>query len=580
MKPTRFALLVAALVIFALLLAACPQPTPITETVKETVVVTEVVTQEVVVTPTPEPPAQGGVWVNGTNSDASVLNPILYSDSASFDVLQFIFPSLLGTDPFTGATVPTEMASSWETSEDGLTWTFHLRDGVTWSDGDPVDANDFKFTYDAIASDAVETPRKSNVELIDSIEVPDPLTIVVKFKQVKCDALTDLGLGWLPSHLYKADFTDIMENDYNQAPPASAGPFVFKEWVRDDHVTSVRNETYWDGVPNMDGWIYKIVPDAGSRLAQLQTGELDYVEGVEPSQLTTIELDPNLNIFKYKDDGYNYIGLNLANPDNPQPGQDENGNLIDQEPHPILGDLAVRQAIAHSLDYDTIINKVYLGQGYPMAANVLPAISWAYDDSIKPYEYNTDEAAKLLEDAGWVDTNGDGIREKDGKDLALSLITNAGNATREDLGVLVQDQLKKVGFNITFEAIDFGTMVQQMLDQKYDMVIIGWTGMGSDPNDDSFWHTKYDTPGSGFNFVSYHNPKIDELLEQGYSVPGCATADRAPYYKQIQQIIHDDIPYVFVSGRVGNDAYSNKFKGLDPGAWNFVWNIQGWSLAQ
>ncbi len=576
----------AVLTILVVVLAACVQPTPIVETVRETVVVTQEVEKVVVVTPTPVPPKRGGVWVEGSSADASILNPILASDSASFDVLSWFYPSLIGQDPFSGAVVPTEMAERWEVSEDGLVWTFYLRDGVQWSDGTPVTAQDFKFTYDAIASDLVETPRKSNVELIESIEIPDDRTVVVTFKSVKCDGLTDLGLGWLPRHKFAEDFSDIMTSPENEAPSVSAGPFVFKEWVRDDRATVVRNETYWKGAPFMDGWIYKIVPDPGARLAQLQTGELDMI-GLQPEQLTTVELDPNLNIYKFKDDGYSYIALNMGNPENPMPGRDEEGNIVEQDPHPILSDKLVRQAIAHALDYDTIISKVYLGQGYRMASNVLPAVEWAYDPTVPFYPYEPETAQALLDEAGWTDSDGDGVREcngcataEEGTPLELTLITNAGNTTREDLGALVQDQLNEIGFQINFEAIEFGTLVQQLLGQTFDMVIIGWTGLGSDPNDDAFWHTRFDTPGSGFNFVSYSNPKVDELLEQGVSVPGCAPEDRAPYYKEIQQIIHEDVPYVFVTGTVANIGYSKKFNGVNPGPWSFYWNIEKWSLAE
>lgn len=564
-------------------LAACSGPTPetITEIVKETVVVEkEVVTEkEVVVTATPAPPQQGGVFVEASGADASILNPILQSDNASYTVVQHLFPALLGEDPFTGEVVPTDLAESWEVSEDGLTWTFHLRDNIKWSDGDPVDAADFKFTYEAIASDKLDSPRKYITDQIKSIETPDPQTVIVTFNEVRCDSLPNLGLGLLPSHLYKGDFSDIMENKFNDAPQVSAGPLKFKEWLRDDHVALERNADYWKGAVHMDGWIFKTVPDPGARLGQLQSGEVDLIEA-QPEQLTTIELDPNLKLFKYKDDGYNYIALNLANPKNPQPGQDEQGNLIEQDPHPILGDLNVRQAIAYSLDYDAIINQVFLGQGYRITANVLPAVEWAYDDTLEPYPYDPDRAKQLLEKAGWVDSDGDGVREKEGQKLALTLLTNAGNTVREDLGVLAQDQLKQVGFDITFEAIEFGTLLEQFDNQTFDMVIIGWTGLGPDPNDDAFWHTLYDVPGSGFNTVSYHNPEVDKLLEQAVSVPGCDTAKRAPLYKQIQQTIHDDVPYVFISGRIGNTAYSTRWQGINPGPWIFYHNIEQFALTQ
>jgi peptide/nickel transport system substrate-binding protein len=564
------------LTILAMLLAACAQPVPVAPAEAPAAPAESGGAAGGAAVAAPDEIVAGGVWRRISWSDASILNPILSADTASSDVHSMFFPGLLGGDPFTGETIPDgSMSESWEVSEDGLTWTFHLRSGITWSDGDPVDAADFKFTYDAIASDLVDTPRKSLIEGIESIETPDPMTVVVKFSEVRCDGLTNLGISWLPSHLYAPDFTDVMTNTLNTAPAVSAGPFIFKNWTRDDSIVVERNPTYWEGAPHMDGMIYKVVPDPGARLAQLQSGEVDVLD-LQPEQIAAVQGLPDINVYNYKDDGYAYIGLNLANPANPQPGQDENGNLVDQDPHPILSDRNVRKAIAHSLDYQAIIDKVFLGQGYQIAANVLPAVEWAYEPSLQPYATDLEMAAQLLDEAGWVDSDGDGVREKDGAPLELSLLTNSGNTTREDLGVLVQDQLNSIGFKINFEAIDFGTLVDQLLGQTYDMVIIGWTGLGSDPNDDTFWHTKYDTPGSGFNFVSYHNPEVDQLLEQGVTVVGCEPEDRAEYYKQIQQIIHDDVPYVFVSGNVGNTGYTTQWGNIEPGPWSFYYNVHTW----
>ncbi|MFO7635453.1 MAG: ABC transporter substrate-binding protein, partial [Caldilinea sp.] len=160
--------------------------------------------------------APGGVWTRSSSADASILNPILSADATSSAIHAMLVPALIGQDPITGAFVPAgSMSDRWEVSDDGLVWTFYLRGGVTWSDGESVDAADFKYTYEAIASDLVETPRKSSVEQIESIEVIDPLTLQITFKQVKCDGLGDLGLGWLPSHLFAADFSDVMTSSYN-----------------------------------------------------------------------------------------------------------------------------------------------------------------------------------------------------------------------------------------------------------------------------------------------------------------------------------------------------------------------------
>lgn len=518
----------------------------------------------------------GGTWTEASGSDASNFNPILYDDSVSSIVVGYLYPALINIDAQTGEYTPDgSMSESWTTSEDGLTWTFKLRDGVTWSDGDAVDSADYKYTYDALLSDKVQSPRTYAWEGIESIEAPDPQTVVVKFENVKCDALGNLGLGWLPSHLYAADFSDIMTAPESEAPRVSAGPFLFQSWTRDDNFIVSRNENYWEGSPHMDGSIVRVVPDPGARLAQLQSGEIDYLE-VQPNQIATAEQDPDLARFRWFDDGFVYIAVNQANPANPQDGTDADGNLVPQDPHPILGDVRVRQAIAHAIDYQSIIDNIRLGEGYPMAANVLPTIEWAVDKNLQPYTYDLDAARALLEDAGWTDSNGDGIREKDGKDMDVSLITNAGNTTREDIGVYVQDQLKQIGINVDFQAIDFGTMLDQMDAQTYDMVIAGWTNIGSDPNDDVFWRAKFDVVGSGFNNTSYQNPEIEDLLVQGYSVPGCKPEDRAPIYKQIQQIIHDDVPYIYLYGAISNAFYNKDWTNIEPGTWSFKWNMHNW----
>ncbi len=574
-RPRKLLSVGVLLAMLALLVAGCVQPVPVAPaaapsagSANQSGAASSAAPGEIV---------NGGTWTEASGSDASNFNPILYDDSVSSIVVGYLYPGLIAVDPKTGEYSPDfgAMAESWTTSEDGLTWTFKLRDGVTWSDGEPVDSADFKYTYDAVNAPNVESPRTYVWEGIESIEAPDPLTVVVKFKQVKCDALGDVGLGWLPSHLYAADFSDVMTGPEIEAPRVSAGPFLFQSWTRDDNFIVTRNENYWEGAPHMDGSIVRVVPDAGARLAQLQSGEIDYLE-VQPNQIASAEQDPDLARFQYYDDGYNYIGLNLADPANPIDGRDADGNLVPQPPHPILGDVRVRQAIAHAINYQSIIDNILLGQGYPMAANVLPTIEWAINKDIQPYAYDLEQAKALLEEAGWTDSNGDGIREKDGKEMKLGLLTNAGNTTREDIGVYVQDQLKQVGINVDFQSIDFGTLLGQMDAQTYDMYILGWTNIGSDPNDEVFWSSQFDVVGSGFNNTSYQNAKLEDLLKQGYSVPGCKPEDRAPIYKEIQQIIHDDVPYIFLNGRVSNAFYNNDWGNVDPQTWSFKWNMHQW----
>ncbi len=176
------------------------------------------------------------------------------------------------------------------------------------------------------------------------------------------------------------------------------------------------------------------------------------------------------------------------------------------------------------------------------------------------------------------------MREKDGITLNLGLLTNAGNSTRENLGVYTQNALKQIGINVNFEAIDFGTLLGRLDAQDFDMFIIGWVNTGTDPADYALFHSNQDVVGSGNNAISWYSEEYETLSDAGNSVPGCAPEDRAQYYKDIQQVWHDEVPYVVYTGIRGNAAYSSQWAGLEPRPWSVTsstpiyWNVNEWYL--
>ena len=350
---------------------------------------------------------------------------------------------------------------------------------------------------------------------------------------------------------------------------------MFQSWAPNENIVMRRNQRYWQGEPKADRLVFHIQPDPTERFARLIDGGVD-VAPVTVAQMTSAQADPNVLLYNANLDAYDFIALNLANPENPQPGLDDAGNRIVQDPHPVLADPSVRQAIARALDYKTIIESIYLNRGYQITSNVLPIIPWAYDVAVEPYTYDPNAARQLLEGAGWIDTNNDGIRERGTTALVLGLIVVTGNTVHEQLADLVQDQLNSVGFDITITPVDPVALAAQLLSQRYDMAITGWAELGADPNDDLLWTAQHDRPGSDFNFVSYQNAEVDRLLQQANSVPGCKPEDRAPLYKQVQQLIHDDLPYIFISGAVGDTGYRHDLGGVEPAAWDFYWNIHQW----
>lgn len=597
--------------VFALVLVACqPETVEVTRVITETeqveVVVTEVVEVageqvevtrvvveevEVVVEPTAAPVPQGGNVIESSFAEPRTMNPVITSDTASSDVISRMFLGLVTLEEFTGRVIG-QIAESWDVSDDGLVFTFHLRDDIFWSDGAPVTANDVAFTLDAVNTDSVASPRRSNISLVDSWQALDDDTLELTLRSVDCTILSNLTFGVLPAHVYDNDPENIAESPENTAPSVVSGPFTFVEWVADDHVTLAANPDYYLGKPNIDTWTRNVYADQSAQFAGFLAGEVEAMSRGAGAQFVSvidgqIASGQPMQIRKWFDPGNVFIGFNLANPENPQNGWEDldgDGKFTEgepplaQDPHPVFSDLAVRKAIANSIDYNGIINRVVFGEGAPILANTLAATEWAYNNDVAPYTQDLELAQSILDEAGWVDSDGDGVREKDGQRLAFTLMTNEGNEIRENIGFLVQDVLNGIGFQVDLEYIEFATVVQRLLGQEYDAVIIGFTNRPPDPDDRNQFSYHNDEVGSGFNFVSYYNEQVESNLADGRGLPGCAEEDRAPFYYENQELMHNDVPYVWLYTALNNGVWWDRLQEYDPNGWAPRYNIQDWYL--
>jgi len=314
-------------------------------------------------------PGEGGVLIEpNVGGDIATLNPILSNDQASTDVITRIFPGLTSYDPATQLAVenaPGSLATSWDVSEDGLTYTFHLRDDWNWSDGTPITSADYQYAFDAIASGEVDTPLGYVLDIIESVESPDPQTVVVKFFQPDCAAIFNVGyVPVVPAHIFSqlfgTDFSAMNDADYNLNPSVTANAFAFGEFRPGEQVSVVANQDYPDtvlGYVAPAGWIYKNVPDQTLMLEQFLAGEVSYTQVAAPRQQEFRDLaqERGYQVFEYPDNGFIFMGMNSADPENPQNGLDENGEPIDQGHHPIFGDPRVRRAITMAMDINAII---------------------------------------------------------------------------------------------------------------------------------------------------------------------------------------------------------------------------------
>jgi peptide/nickel transport system substrate-binding protein len=482
------------------------------------------------------PPQRVNQLIMSSIGDASFLNPILAQDSASSEINSLVFNGLIKYDRDLEGFVG-ELAESWkiETGSEPVI-TFFLRKGVLWHDGKEFTAEDVKFTYDKIMDAKTNTVRRSDYELVKKAEVLDPYTFRVTYRQPFSPGLGTWGMGIIPKHLLEKG--DINTTPFNRKPTGT-GPFRFVEWVTDEKIVVEANPRYFQGRPYLDRIIYRIIPETSLSEMELLTNGVDYY-GVSPHQFRRMNQTPFLEVHSQPALSYTYIGYNFKNP--------------------LFQDRRVRQAFTHAVNREELVQYVLYGLG-TVISGPFPKHLWYYNPSVNPLSYDLQKARQLLAEAGWKDTDGDGILDKGGKSFRFTLITNSGNDTRRDVGVLVQRQLRELGVDVTFEVYEWSVFLKNFINAKhFDACILGW-GLSPDPDDYQIWHSSQIE--KGFNFVSYRNPEADRLWEEGrkeYDVE-----KRKQIYWRLHEVMAEDQPYTFLFSPLGVSALQRKFVLVEKG---------------
>lgn len=509
--------------------------------------------------------------------DADTLNPLLTTNATSRAVFQKIYPVLVDQDPASGLpTVGRGLAMQWQFAADNRTITFTLRSDIRWSDGAPVTAQDVKFTYDAIRNPAISTIYRDNFADVTNVTVgaDNGQTLVLQLANADCAILQALNQPILPSHLY-GGWSATQLADRTLRPLVSAGPFQLADWQPGRQLTLVGNENYWEGAPRLARWEFHVIPEPIAQLQALLDGTADWLE-VAPAQLAQVKARPELQLYETLADSLTFVALNLANSQNPQVGRNPDGTLLPQAPHPILADQRMRLALAQSIDYATLLNAVAGDNNQRLGSYLLPTIPWAYTPELAPLASDRAGAQQLLDELGWRDSDGDGIRDRSGMPLSLSLLTNSDSEQRVTLAQLLADQWRQVGINIRFDQRPFDVVADRLLGQQFDMVLIGWDNLGPEPANSDFWHSRYDAPGNGANFVSYQNAQVDAWLDAARTAPACDPAVRGKLYGEVQRQIYADLPYIFLTGQVKRWAYPTAWHEINPAPWRFDYNAHLW----
>jgi peptide/nickel transport system substrate-binding protein len=433
------------------------------------------------------------------SGNPDTLDPHKTSGTLTFQTLKSIYDTLAEPD-MNGRIVPA-LAERWEVSDDALSWTFHLRRGVTFHNGDKLTSKDVKATLDRIIDKATASPKAKEFAAITAIEIPDDTTVVIKLKEARSPLLASLASGWgaiLPGRLIEGghDFA---------SQPVGTGPFKLQEWVRDSRIALVKNANYWmKGHPKLDQVILHIIPERAVQVQGMIAGQIDISYIVDKDDLPILQASPDVRIEESLTALILVMSMNCS--------------------HPVLKDVRVRQAINHAIDKQKVLDVAY-GGGKPIGTFMDYGNAY-YRDFADLYPYDPEKAKKLLAEAGV------------GKDTTFRLFLPQNYELHVKAGEMYQAMLTKVGLNVKIKLVDWSTWISDVYrGAKYDLTVIGHTGK-LDPDGTL---GRYGTKG---RYVKWINPRAAGLIKEAKTVSGFE--NRKKLYDEVLELMAKEVPFMYL----------------------------------
>lgn len=486
-------------------------------------------------------PAAGENTLVYGSQDYTAINPALYEHG---EINMLLFAGLTAHDA-ENQVVP-GLAKDWTFDEESLTYAFHLRDGLTFHDGEPLTSADVKFTLEAILDEENQSEIISNYTDIEEINCPDALTVEIKLSQINVAFPDYMSIGILPKHLLEDQ--DLATASFNQNP-VGAGPYKLTEWDMGQSITMERFDGYYDGMPNIEKVIFKIVPDTAARVMQLEAGEIQMAQ-VTAKTAESLKENENYKIYKMATADYRAIAYNFGSP------------LFEKYPE-------LANILSYGIDRDTIVQSVLLGEGESAYSPLQKGLY--LNEKIEKFSYDPKRCQDLLEEAGWK-KGSDGYYEKDGTKLEFVISAMADDQVRVDMATMCANQLQQLGVNATAESMPSLDWANQ------DACIIGW-GSPFDPDDHTY---KVFSTGAGDNYTAYSNKEIDQILAEARH-----TADqtqRKNLYNQFQEEMTKQMPYTFIAYVDASYAIHKNITGITESTVlghhgvGVFWNIAQWKI--
>ncbi len=505
---------------------------------------------------------QGDEYRDVSTSDAVSFHPYLTTDTGSGAYQGLVYTgALLRLDEKTLDYIP-NMAEKYTISEDGLTFTFYLRKDMKWSDGEPITAQDFKWTYDQATDPKNEFPYLSQLDFISSYEALDDYTLQIKIKEIYAPALGQMSglITPLPKHIWeKLDWSDPEKNPEINSPTIVSGPYKLVEWKRDQYATFEANENYWyHGAPNITRYNIEIVPDQDISYQKMKSGESDTGD-ITPENLEEARKLPNVTVYEWWPAAarWSYIGLNMRE-----------GFATH--------DINVRHGLNYAIDKDLMTEEVMLGQA-KRQCSIYPETSWVYNPDVPCYDYDPEKAKEEFAKAGYTFQDGK-MLDKDDNQLKLKLIFGPNtNKVRELMAVTTQDYLKEIGIDVEVQSLEWASYLEALhaKEPDWDMFIGGWSSTIEPHIMYTIW-AEENIPD--LNAVAYVNKDAEALFKEAGATYD--TEFRKKKYQEIQKIIADEAPYIFLWYSKSWSGQNNRIKGIEPSLLGIGWNSEDWYIEE
>lgn len=488
-------------------------------------------------------PKRGGTFVTVGHQDVSSLSPDDAGPTVWYVLIYNIHEGLLKVDQ-NYKLVPV-LAESYQISPDGKVWTFKLRKGVTWHDGQPFTSADVKYYYDYLRDPKNAAISQPNFKDVATVEAPDDLTIIVTLSRVYVPfGALSATIGIVPKHVH----AKIGEKEYKKAP-VGTGPYKFMEQKLGDHVTLQAYDNYWGGRPWIDFWRENIVPETSVRAIALQTGKADSSTWpLAPEDTLKFIADPKFQTYRAPGVAVNHFPLNLD--------------------RPFFKDKRVRQAMLFALDRDAMVKDLLKGLAIKATANISPALEFYYEPNVKLYPRDVNQAKSLLKEAGWT-PGADGILvNAQGQKFSVVCTVFSGDSLRKSEAEVAQSNLKEVGIDMQLRELETSAALAAERQGNYDIGLFNWTygGGSGDPDAQALY------AGNTNNWSRWNDPTAQKLLNQGASETD--PEKRKKTYSDLQKLVAEEVPFLYIMYWETILFFNKRIKGMPSKATNPYWLYQ------